>query len=75
MENVRKIRRILRSRPTVEGAGVYLHRAFAWGEVPLFDPFGRQTFPAHLIPRVPDAMGGHGTPAHVPVIANRGRNR
>jgi len=39
MAKTRTILRILKSRPTVEGAGVHLRRAFAWGEVPLFDPF------------------------------------
>jgi redox-sensitive bicupin YhaK (pirin superfamily) len=35
----RKISRRFRSRPTVEGAGVHLKRAFGYNEVPLFDPF------------------------------------
>jgi quercetin 2,3-dioxygenase len=35
----RKIRRVFQSRPTLEGAGVHLNRAFAIREVPLFDPF------------------------------------
>ncbi|MHB8094939.1 MAG: pirin family protein [Candidatus Aminicenantales bacterium] len=39
MAKTRTILRILKSRPTVEGAGVHLRRGFAWGEVPLFDPF------------------------------------
>jgi redox-sensitive bicupin YhaK (pirin superfamily) len=35
----RKINRILKSRPTIEGAGVHLKRAFGYSQVPLFDPF------------------------------------
>ena len=36
---VRKIKLTLKSRPTLEGAGVRLKRAFGYNEVPLFDPF------------------------------------
>jgi len=39
MGNYRKIKRIFTSRPTLEGAGVHLKRAFGNPEVPLFDPF------------------------------------
>ena len=39
MNGKRDIRSLLRSRPTVEGAGVRLKRAFGNREVPLFDPF------------------------------------
>jgi redox-sensitive bicupin YhaK (pirin superfamily) len=39
MADQRKIRKVFRSRPTLEGAGVHLKRAFAIREVPLFDPF------------------------------------
>jgi len=35
----RKIERILKSQPTIEGAGVHLKRAFGYNEVPLLDPF------------------------------------
>ena len=35
----RKIRRISQSIPTMEGAGVHLHRAFSNKEAQLFDPF------------------------------------
>ena len=35
----RKIRSIIRSRPTLEGAGVRLKRVFGSSEVPRFDPF------------------------------------
>ena len=39
MKTTRKIRKVFKSRPTIEGAGVHLHRGFAWSEVPQFDPF------------------------------------
>ena len=37
--NFRKISKVLRSKPTLEGAGVRLKRAFGFDEVPLLDPF------------------------------------
>jgi redox-sensitive bicupin YhaK (pirin superfamily) len=39
MHAARKIRRVIKSKPTIEGAGVHLKRAFGFSEVPLFDPF------------------------------------
>jgi len=39
MEKGRKIKKIWRSRPTIEGAGVHLKRAFGYHEVPQLDPF------------------------------------
>ena len=36
---VRKISKVFRSIPTIEGAGVHLKRAFGYYQVPLFDPF------------------------------------
>ncbi len=35
----RKIDRVIKSKPTIEGAGVHLRRAFGFGEVPDLDPF------------------------------------
>ena len=35
----RKIHKVFKSKPTTEGAGVHLKRAFGFSEVPLFDPF------------------------------------
>lgn len=35
----RPIRRVIKARPTIEGAGVYLHRAIGFGAPQLFDPF------------------------------------
>ena len=39
MTSTRKILKVIKSKPTLEGAGVHLKRAFALREVPLFDPF------------------------------------
>jgi redox-sensitive bicupin YhaK (pirin superfamily) len=39
MTVLRSIRKVWRSRPTIEGAGVHLKRAFGNQEVPLLDPF------------------------------------
>jgi redox-sensitive bicupin YhaK (pirin superfamily) len=39
MKKTRNIRKVFKSRPTIEGAGVHLRRAFGYSEVPLFDPF------------------------------------
>ena len=39
MSNARKIKKIFKSRPTIEGAGVHLKRAFGFNQVPLLDPF------------------------------------
>jgi quercetin 2,3-dioxygenase len=35
----RNIKKILKSSPTIEGAGVHLKRAFGYSQVPQFDPF------------------------------------
>jgi redox-sensitive bicupin YhaK (pirin superfamily) len=35
----RKIQKIIKSRPTIEGAGVHLKRAIGWSELPALDPF------------------------------------
>jgi len=39
MSIARKIRKIFKSKPTIEGAGVHLKRAFGFYQVPLLDPF------------------------------------
>ena len=39
MSTARKIKKILKSKPTIEGAGVHLKRAFGNYQVPLLDPF------------------------------------
>jgi quercetin 2,3-dioxygenase len=39
MKVARKIQNIIKSKATLEGAGVHLKRVFGFSEVPLFDPF------------------------------------
>ena len=39
MDKVRNVRKILKSKPTLEGAGVHLKRAFGFYQVPQLDPF------------------------------------
>lgn len=39
MNSVRKISKVWKSKPTIEGAGVHLKRAFGNSQVPQFDPF------------------------------------
>jgi quercetin 2,3-dioxygenase len=58
MTVVRKIRKIWRAKPTVEGAGVHLNRVFGFQEVPQLDPFlllddFRSDDPAHYLPGFP----------------------
>ena len=54
----RRIRKVFRSKPTIEGAGVHLKRAFGFSQVPLFDPFlllddFRSREPEHYLPGFP----------------------
>src|SRR5256885_10895474 len=37
--SIRPVKRIIESKPTIEGAGVKLRRAFGFGETSEFDPF------------------------------------
>ena len=58
MEKARKIKKVLISQPTLEGAGVHLHRGFGFREVPMFDPFlmfddFRQDDPERYLPGFP----------------------
>jgi redox-sensitive bicupin YhaK (pirin superfamily) len=39
MSRIRTIRKLFKSKPTLEGAGVHLKRAFGFSQVPMFDPF------------------------------------
>jgi len=39
MSKIRKINKVWQSKPTMEGAGVHLRRAFGYEQVPRFDPF------------------------------------
>jgi redox-sensitive bicupin YhaK (pirin superfamily) len=36
---IRRIKKIFKTKPTIEGAGVYLNRAFGFDHVPQLDPF------------------------------------
>jgi redox-sensitive bicupin YhaK (pirin superfamily) len=39
MQETRNVQKIIKSRPTLEGAGVHLKRVFGFSDVTLFDPF------------------------------------
>jgi redox-sensitive bicupin YhaK (pirin superfamily) len=39
MKQTRAIQKVFKSKPTIEGAGVHLKRAFGYSQVPMFDPF------------------------------------
>ncbi len=39
MAQMRKMRKVVKSKPTIEGAGVHLQRVFGFSHVPTFDPF------------------------------------
>lgn len=52
MQKIRRIARVIKSKPTLEGAGVHLKRVFGFGNTDLFDPFlllddFRSNNPAH----------------------------
>ena len=58
MTETRKIAKVLKSKPTIEGAGVHLKRAFGFSQVPMFDPFlmlddFRSDNPAHYLKGFP----------------------
>ncbi len=58
MKTTRKIRKVWKSRPTIEGAGVHLQRVFGYNHVPQLDPFlllddFRSNNPAHYLKGFP----------------------
>jgi len=58
MKTTRKIRKVWKSKPTIEGAGVHLQRVFGYNEVPQLDPFlllddFRSNNPAHFLKGFP----------------------
>jgi redox-sensitive bicupin YhaK (pirin superfamily) len=58
MLKTRKIQKTVKSKPTIEGAGVHLHRAFGFGDTRTFDPFlllddFRNDNPGHYAPGFP----------------------
>ncbi|MGE5839945.1 MAG: pirin family protein, partial [Deltaproteobacteria bacterium] len=58
MKSVRRIKKVWKSTPTIEGAGVHLKRAFGYYHVPELDPFlllddFRSNNPEHYIKGFP----------------------
>ena len=58
MAGSRRIQKVFKSNPVIEGAGVHLKRALGFGQVPLFDPFlllddFRSDTPAHYLKGFP----------------------
>jgi len=58
MTETRMIRKVLKARPTIEGAGVHLNRVFGYSQVPRFDPFlllddFRSDIPEHYLKGFP----------------------
>jgi len=58
MKKTRTIRKVVKARPTLEGAGVHLNRVFGFGSETLFDPFllmddFRSDTPAHYLKGFP----------------------
>ena len=58
MAITRRIKKVLKGKPTLEGAGVHLKRVFGFSEVPMFDPFlllddFRSDTPAHYLKGFP----------------------
>jgi redox-sensitive bicupin YhaK (pirin superfamily) len=58
MIETRTIKRVLKSKPTIEGAGVHLQRVFGFSQVPMFDPFlllddFRSDVPEHYVKGFP----------------------
>ena len=58
MSTVRRIKKVWKSEPTIEGAGVHLKRAFGFYQVPQLDPFlllddFRSDNPAHYLKGFP----------------------
>ncbi len=58
MSKSRMIKKVFKGKPTIEGAGVRLRRAFGFSEVPMFDPFlmlddFRSDIPEHYLKGFP----------------------
>jgi len=58
MKSSRKVKMVLQRQPTVEGAGVHLHRVFGFSEAPQLDPFlmlddFRSDTPEHFVKGFP----------------------
>ena len=68
MTTTRKIRKVLKAKPTMEGAGVHLKRVFGFSEVPMFDPFlllddFRNDQPEHYLKGSPGTRTGGSRPS------------
>ena len=61
--SIRPVRRIIESKPTIEGAGVKLRRAFGFGDTGEFDPFLLLDDFRNDRRRLPGQLGG-GRPRH-----------
>ena len=58
MTKTRKIQKVVKAKPVIEGAGVHLNRVFGFSEESLFDPFlllddFRSSTPAHFLKGFP----------------------
>jgi len=51
--SLRPVKRLIKSKPTLEGAGVHLRRAFGFGNTSEFDPFLLLDDFRNDIPQVP----------------------
>ncbi len=66
--SIRAVRRIEAARPTMEGAGVHLHRAFGFGDTSELDPFllfddFRNERPEDYLKGFPDTRTGASKPS------------
>ena len=50
--SIRPVKRLVKSKPTLEGAGVHLRRAFGFGNTKDFDPFFCWTISATMFRRI-----------------------
>jgi quercetin 2,3-dioxygenase len=60
--SIRPVKRIIRSKPTLEGAGVHLRRAFGFGSTQEFDPFLLLDDFRNDVPREDFPEAGRGAP-------------
>ena len=68
--SIRPVKRIIQSKPTLEGAGVKLRRAFGFGDTSEFDPFllfddFRNDSPDGLLGRLPVASASRHRDHHL----------
>ena len=80
MTTTRNIRKVLKAKPTMEGAGVHLKRVFGFSEVPMFDPFlllddFRNDRPEHYLKGFPLAPAPGDRDHHLRAHRRRGARR